>query len=381
MRLAEFILTGMEKILMEWEASAGSLYAPKAQMTSAGLRDHAREILQAVAADLRTGRTAESQSGKSRGPLFPPPGAPETAGRTRSLLRARSGMDINQLASECRALRASVLRLWAEDGDHEPDGESLRDVIRFNEVIDQALCEFMVLFSEQVDRSRHLLLGMLGHDMRSPLSAIALTAEYLAELHAGEDVSEAALCLIQSGGDIKALLDDLVDFNRRSLGLGISIEAAPMDLGAVCASEVGQHRAAHPGSRTELALEGNLQGHWDGPRLRRVLRNLLSNARARGTAGEPVRVTVTGDEKGVCLEVKNTGPAFDPATAQDLFEPMKRGVPAANPACVNGLGLYIVREIAHAHGGKAAVRCQGPETVFSVCLPRASGGTDAGARK
>ncbi|MDB6134233.1 MAG: histidine kinase [Verrucomicrobiales bacterium] len=370
MRLAEFILSGMEKILTEWEAFAKSLYPPKAGMTSAGLRDHAREILQAVAADLRTEQTAESQSRKSKGLLHPPTGAPETAAETHAVLRAQSGMDINQLASEYRALRASVLRLWT--GDTELDRHSLRDVIRFNEAIDQALCESIDFFSEQVDRSRNLLLGMLGHDMRSPLNAIALTAEHLAELNAGEEVSEAALCLIESGGDMKALLDDLVDFNRRSLGLGISIEAAPTDLGALCSSEVRQHRAAHPGGKVELTLEGNLHGHWDGTRLQQVLRNLLSNASAYGTAGEPVRVRVSGDRKEVRLEVRNTGPAIDPATAADLFEPLKRGVAPESHANRNGLGLglYIVREISHAHGGEIEVRSEGAETTFSVRLPR-----------
>ena len=66
-------------------------------------------------------------------------GAPETAAQTHAVLRARSGFDINQLASEYRALRASVLRLWIEA--FQPDELNLEDVIRFNEAIDQALAE------------------------------------------------------------------------------------------------------------------------------------------------------------------------------------------------------------------------------------------------
>lgn len=370
MRLAEFIHAGMEKILIEWEAFARSLYPAKAHMTPAGLRDHAQEILEAVAADLGTAQTAEEQIRKSKGLVSQPSDAPETAAQTHAILRARSGMDINQLAAEYRALRATVLRLWNED--NQLDSHNLQDVIRFNEAIDQALAESINFFSGQVERSRNLLLGMLGHDMRNPLNAIALTAEHLAVLDAGEDVSEAALCLIQSGSAIKALLDDLVDFSRGNLGLGITIEAGAVDLGELCTNELRQHRAAHPGSRIELTLDGNLQGQWDGLRLQQVLRNLLSNAMAYGTAGEPVRVAVCGHENAVRLEVANIGPAIEPAVAERIFEPLGRAAPPGTRANSNGLGLglYIVREITRAHGGEVELLGGGPETVFSVSLPR-----------
>ena len=81
----------------------------------------------------------------------------------------------------------------------------LDDVIRFNEAIDQALAESVSFFSAQVDQARNLLLGMLGHDMRSPLQTIQMTASYLAALNAGAKVSEAASRLINSGTRMKAL--------------------------------------------------------------------------------------------------------------------------------------------------------------------------------
>jgi hypothetical protein len=104
-----------------------------------------------------------------------------------AVLRARGGFDINQLAAEYRALRASVLRLWIDAGQPAPHAD---DVIRFNEAIDQALAESISFFSVQVDRARNLLLGMLGHDMRSPLQTIQMTAVYLANLNAGEKYRE-----------------------------------------------------------------------------------------------------------------------------------------------------------------------------------------------
>ena len=377
MRLPKFIIQEMEQILVEWEAFAKSLYSKKAEMTSAALRDHAKQILEAIAADLCTEQSEEVQTRKSKGHMDPPADALEPAAHIHAVMRAKSGMDINEMASEYRALRASVLRLWGED--KHLDRESLQDMIRFNEAIDQALAESITSFAEHVDQSRNLLLGMLGHDMRNPLNAIALTAELLGSLNAGEEVAEAAQCLVNSGGAMQVLLDDLVDFSRRELGLGISIEVAPVDLGTVCAIELNQHRAAHPGSRTELLKEGDLHGQWDGKRLQQVLRNLLSNASSYGTPGEPVRVAVYGDENTVRLEVCNTGPAIDPASAERIFEPLWRGsLPekSANRGGL-GLGLYIVREIARAHGGEVELHSHGGETVFSVRLPRVSDSSDA----
>ena len=201
--------------------------------------------------------------------------------------------------------------------------EEFPDVIRFNEAIDQGLAESIKFFQDsQVDQSRegpNLLLGMLGHDMRNPLNAIVCTASNLAELNAGEEVSEAAAVLIRSGASIKALLDDLVDFNRTKLGVGINIAVKETDLRKLFTDEVKQHRAAHPGCRLELTLDGDMTGQWDGERLQQILRNLLSNAVAYGAAGEPVRVGVHGDESGVRIEVANRGPVIDPATAEYLL--------------------------------------------------------------
>src|SRR6185437_4801684 len=125
-----------------------------------GLRDHAQQILQAVVKDLQTSQTRQAQREKSMGRAPVLIDATETAAQTHALLRARAGFDINQLAAEYRALRASVLRLWMDDcAPHAPHPD---DVMRFNEAIDQALAESVGYFSAQVDQARDLLLGMLG---------------------------------------------------------------------------------------------------------------------------------------------------------------------------------------------------------------------------
>lgn len=371
MRLADFILRNMEAILAQWEAFAAVQLPAAARMTPMALRDHAQQILESIAADLSTSQTREAQLEKSMGRAPILIGAPETAAQTHAVLRARSGFNINQLAAEYRALRASVLRLWTDMC--EPEDTRMGDIIRFNEAIDQALAESIGFFSTQVEQARNLLLGMLGHDMRSPLQTIQMTASYLAALNAGAKVSEAASRLILSGARINALLDDLVDFNRTRLGLGISVNPKDVDLAVILADELEQLRAAHPDRRFLLEVTGDTRGFWDGLRLQQVLGNLVTNAVKYGAPDAPVRVVVTSEVDDLRFEVRNAGPAIEPSTLDQIFEPLKRG-----PGCENqhnadgslGLGLYIAREIARAHGGDIEARSDESETVFSVRLPR-----------
>lgn len=370
MRLAEFILQHIEAILTEWEAFAATLLPAASGLNTSALRDHAQQILEAIAKDLATSQTREEQSEKSKGRAPTIEGAPETAAQTHAVLRARGGFDINQLVAEYRALRASVLRLWI---DHSPlDKADIDDMIRFNEAIDQAVAESVGHFHRSVESYRNLLLGMLGHDMRSPLSSIVMTASYLATLNAGEEVSEAAAMLIRSGASMQALLEDLTDFNRTNLGLGLKISPCEIDLAETAGDELEQLRAAHPDRRIEFAAGGDNRGRWDGARLQQLLRNLVANAIRYGSSGTPVRVDLRGEGSEVRLEVSNSG-HIRPSEIPHLFDPLRRG--AAERATREGpeglgLGLFIVREIAKAHGGQVEVRSEGEQTTFAVCLPR-----------
>ena len=374
MRLADFISRNIETILAHWEAFAATLMPAAAQMESARLRDHAEQILLAVAKDLRNSQTREAQREKSLGRAPLPIDATETAAQTHALLRARAGFNINQLAAEYRALRASVLRLWMDDC--EPQAPGLDDVIRFNEAIDQALAESVSFFSAQVEQNRNLLLGMLGHDLRSPLQAIQVTASYLAALNAGERVSEAAARLIRSGSRMQALLDDLTDFNRTRLGLGINVAPTTIDLAGVLADEIDELRAIYPDRQIELHASGNLQGVWDGHRLQQLLGNLILNALRYGAQDTPVRAIVAGDATQVRIDVINCGPAIERAALARIFDPLTRGAGnhgKPDKAGSLGLGLYIASEIARAHHGVIEARSDETQTSFSVTLPRAAG--------
>ena len=373
MALADFIERNIEPILIEWEAFAATL-SPAANMSSLELRDHAAQMLNAIVLDLRTDQTAAAQKAKSLGRSPTPFPARETAAQTHAVLRARSGFDIKQLAAEYRALRASVLRLWL-DSD-EPGARLRDDVVRFDEAIDQALAESIAHFHAQVEQSRNLLLGILGHDMRSPLQTIQMTATYLGHLNAGDGVSQAAQRLINSGARLQGLLDDLVDFNRSNLGLGFNLSKNIESLATVCASELESIRSAHPECPIELSVVGNTEGHWDVRRMQQVISNLVENAISHGTAGAPVKVSLTGSDSDVQVQVTNHGTATETEALRSMFEPLARGLHPGHSSGL-GLGLFIVKLVATAHGGHVEARSEGDRTTFTVLLPKGDSRTSS----
>jgi signal transduction histidine kinase len=370
--LPDFIQFEIEAILVEWEAFAAAQLPAAAEMKSLALRDHAKQILEAVARDIRRPQTDEAQTLKSlgRAPLLRD--TSETAAETHALLRARSGFDIIQLAAEYRALRASVLRLWKDAGGVSSD-EDFNDMMRFNEAIDQALAESISSFSGEVEGERNLLLGMIGHDMRNPLQAIRMTASYLQKLTLGEEVAAAAERLVFSGARLKAMLGDLSDFSRDKLGLGIEVSPLPVDLAEVFLEEVQQLRAAHPARRIELTSSGDLRGVWDAGRMHQVLGNLLSNALKYGKPDSTVEVVLAGIGEEVIFTVTNDGVKIDDDALRAFFDPLSRGRhPQAHRDQDGGLGLglYICRQIALAHRGTIQARSDENQTIFEVRLPK-----------
>ena len=172
---------------------------------------------------------------------------------------------------------------------------------------------------------------------------------------------------------MKALLDDLLDFARTKLGLGINIAPTDVDVAKLFADELKQLRAAYPDHRLELEVVGDSQGLWDGLRLQQLLGNLVVNAIKYGAPEEPVRVVVAGQEPDLRFEVRNSGPAIERSTLDHMFDPLKRDPKRAGRYDEDsslGLGLYIAREITTAHGGTIEARSDKMETVFAVRLPR-----------
>lgn len=153
MRLADFIDSNIEGILVEWEAFAATRLPSASAMNAIALRDHAPGILRAIALDLRQPQTADDQRKKSHGLSVDAAGARETAAEVHGALRSRDGFSMAHLVSEYRALRASVLRLWTATGTMD-GADFADDVVRFNEAVDQAIAESVDYFGRELSDER-----------------------------------------------------------------------------------------------------------------------------------------------------------------------------------------------------------------------------------
>ena len=375
MRLARFITENLEEILVEWEAFASSLLAPGEMMTSRALRDHASQILLAIAEDIESSQTELEQAYKSKG-FVRIAEAARTAAMTHGALRHLSGFDLRQLAAEFRALRASVLRLWLRRA--VVDETTLYQMTRFNEAIDQAVAESIGNYSDEVSRSRDTFLAILGHDLRSPLSAIANSGLYLSApgLLPGGAPLEAAKRVTRGAARMDAMITDLLEYTRSRLGRSIPMAAEAGNMEHVCRLAYDEIRAAHPERVFRLEISGDLHGRFDAQRLQQVLANLLNNAVRHGEKSQPITLSAQGDPEKVTLQVKNRGRPIPADQLQVIFNPLVQ-IPSAltdedaDASTSLGLGLYIAREIVTLHGGTIEAESSVKDgTVFSARLPR-----------
>jgi signal transduction histidine kinase len=375
MRLADFIRRDMEPILAEWDSFAATHLPAAANMDALALRDHAPDILRAIILDLNSSQSLYEQDHTATAGARLPDDGCHTAAQTHALLRAQVGFSVVQLAAEYRALRSSVLRLWGAASQHSAVdfAAQMEDTRRFNEAIDQALLESVAFFTQEVERSRNLLLAIVGHDLRNPLDTILITAHYLSKLRIEGVGAEVIARLTRSGARIKHLLDDLLDYNRATLGKGIAIAVTDIDLAEVCALEIDGFQTSHPDRVISFVAKGDLRGVWDAGRIQQILSNLLKNALDYGARDAAISVQATGLGAKVLLSVRNQGAPIPPEILKNIFEPLKRGSVGDDRAESDtnlGLGLFIAREIARAHGGSIEVSSDEHETSFSVALPR-----------
>ena len=372
MALSQFILTNIEEILAEWEKFARTVPAA-ADMDRDALRNDAEKILRTIAREMALHQSPGDQEVKSKGGAVRAASDPETSAESHSSLRLDAGFSLDELVSEYRALRATVIRLWSRDLSRV-DGDAWYELTRFNEGIDQALSESIARYTVLRDRSRALFLGILGHDLRTPLGAVMTSVEFLLGSQGlTESQANAVSRMLRSGARINALVSDLVDMTHVRLGESLPIEPLQMDLALICREAVDEMRAGHPDRTFDLDVSGDLTGTWDPARLTQVVANLLQNAIQHGTAGAPVKVSARGEQEEVVVGVHNQGPAISESARQRIFEPFVRGERRSSSTRSNslGLGLYIAREIAVAHGGSVEVKSSEDKgTTFTVRLPR-----------
>jgi signal transduction histidine kinase len=376
MRLSKFITDNLDAILVNWVAFARELAPAAANLDEVALLDHGRLILEEIAADMRRPQGDDERQAKSEGNSASASESNGVPSRGHARQREKQGFEVEQLVAEYRALRASVLRLWANASD-DVQVQDLEDVTRFNEAVDQAIAESLEVFVAEVNRSRDLFLGILGHDLRGPLSTISTCVGV--EMRARPNDSPQAAIILRSVAQMKALLDDMVEYTRHRLGSELAIDPSSLQLDQFARNTLDEIEAISRGHVLELEVQGNMQGEWDARRLHQALSNLVFNAMKYGVRGAPIHILLDGTSKDeLVIGVENSGRPIPPGLMARLFDPLVRqgGDDADAESQVAGanlgLGLYVVREIAKAHRGTVAVTSDDSLTRFELRLPRIS---------
>lgn len=223
------------------------------------------------------------------------------------------------------------------------------------------------------------ILAIVSHDIRDPLGTILFAARRLRDAADPDSPARTHAEMVERGAHrIRHIVGDLLDLAREREGEGIPIEPRPADLRSLCRQLLDELGANAPDRQITLECDGDAAGEWDEHRIVQALSNLTSNAVQHGTPGSPIRIRLTGDAEQVVVHVHNRG-AIPEEVLPRIFEPFRSGRQYGNRGAGLGLGLFIARAIARAHGGTLEVDSSDDATDFRLVLPRYPAGSAAAA--
>lgn len=246
------------------------------------------------------------------------------------------------------------------------DIEELRRVVKAEREAREA--------AQQHVRFNEMFTGMLGHDLRNPLSAIMTAADLIAHPDCPKDkIDRASRRIVSSGSRMARMIDQLLDFTRIRTGGGIPLTPVLTDVATLCERTREEIEAAVPGARVSIEQQGDTVAEIDEDRLLQVVSNLVGNAAIHGFTQTPVRVMIDGSSgSGVTISVWNSG-TIAPDLIPILFEPFRGGKNKGSKGL--GLGLYITQQIVKAHQGRLDLSTSEESgTRFEFWLPRTQEG-------
>jgi sigma-B regulation protein RsbU (phosphoserine phosphatase) len=272
-----------------------------------------------------------------------------------------------------------ISRMVAHDGSVVGFAKVTRDLTSRRQLeeerVARAALEQKLAEQKKTQELRELLIGIVGHDLRAPLSTVATAAGLMLKRGtlAGAD-AKATARIARSADRMSKMISQLLDFTRARLGGGITIDPRPMDLADVCAEVIAEIETAHPDRTVLFDTDVDTRGLWDRERLAQVVSNLVGNAIQHGNAHSAIDVQLRNNGDRVTLRVHNEGPAIAHDLLPLVFDPFRRQPTHPAPRAEGlGLGLYICREMIRAHGGEVAVQSSDSAgTTFTVQLPRSA---------
>jgi len=234
--------------------------------------------------------------------------------------------------------------------------------------------------TQEAIRARDVFLSVASHELKTPLTSLMLTLQSMDRAilsgQSGDPQIMGRLVerALRQGARLCRLDDDLLDVSRIHVDR-LPLELADVDLSALVRDVVEQFKQQLSQARCSVSLRDSVPvvGRWDRSRIEQIVTNLLSNAIKFG-AGKPIDIFIS-EEAGIArLAVRDHGIGIDPAQQGRIFERFARAVSSRHYGGL-GLGLYISRKVAQAHGGSIRVQSEpGAGATFIVELPVAGPG-------
>lgn len=230
-----------------------------------------------------------------------------------------------------------------------------------------AASEVALMDAQATAELREQFIAVLGHDLRNPLASIEAGASLLERRATGQDVPRILSEMKRSTARMGRLISDVLDFARGRLGGGLVALQRPADLAGVLRPVTQELQVAHPDRLIESDIVVDGLVNCDPDRIAQLASNLLANALVHGDPDVPVRIRAAIERDAFVLSVRNGG-SLTPEIQARLFQPFSR---RHNGEVRDGLGLglYIAREIAAAHGGTLSAK-SGPDYIqFELRMP------------
>lgn len=334
-----------------WEVAVRAELPPLRGLDNHALCDHLPEFLDALAVWVEGDVDAAK-------PGF------DALADGHAVQRLGYGIDLETLTREYSLLRLVLIRQCLKDA---VDASTRDSFARLDEGLDEAILEAVRRYARGRDKVRDRFIGILAHDLRNPLNTISVAAGRVTTLTEGVDprVHKSAGLILRSTQRMARMIDDVIELAREHLGDGIPLTLAAGDLGNLCAEAVEELAAGHPDRDIAVSCEGDLGGFWDRDRVLQAMSNVVGNAIQHGE--DPIRVTVTEaeDRHSIRTVVSNAGRRPTAEELATMFDPF-RGPKGRSPGL--GLGLFIVRAIARAHGATCDVGGAAADSGFTFTI-------------
>jgi signal transduction histidine kinase len=357
-QIADKLRTNAERIMSLWEARANAEVRPAEELTSLILRDALLEVIQELATAMETKK------------LWTPLGLRQEFVRLENAKehgKQRADTEAYNLAEviiEFHILRQVIFEVLEEEA---PLSKSDRDFIisSFERTVNDSACVFADL---QLKNHERFTLTLV-HDFRNPLTVIKMASQYAhSETALTPELQFVFEKIDRNVKRLDEMIRELLDVSRLKSGKGFVVNAKEMRLDELINQTVAKFNQTY-GVRFEARAAEEITGCWDRDGLLRILENLSLNALKYGNAASPIVIHALKVDDHVKIIVHNSGNPIAPEEQGNIFEAFDRASSATGTKGW-GLGLALVKGMAHAHKGTVRVESSLEKgTDFIVELP------------